>query len=137
VRHKFDRKLNDPESVREIIDKTIEEYASKGRPLTSAAFGAALGIHRDTVKRYAEGEYLPKLNEDGSNKEEVEAALAVCAEVYRAWLLCDRDLQDTLMEHGGNNGAMFLARAVQEYKDKQEFALSVQAPVFDGENELE
>lgn len=133
---RYDRALIDAEEVEEIVEKYRAEQEEKGKPCTVAGIGYALGVHRDTVRAYAKGERVPDLKEDGSNEEEVEKAARVASAVHRAMLLCDVDLQDTLMEHGGNNGAMFYAKNCLGYVDKLDVSATIQTPIYSGSQEL-
>ena len=134
---RYDRALIDPDEVEEIVQRYRQEQEEKGRPCTVAGIGYALGVHRDTVRNYARGELVPDLKEDGSNVEEVEKAARVASAVHRAVLLCDVDLQDTLMEHGGNNGAMFYAKNCLGYVDKLDVSATIQTPIYSGSDALQ
>lgn len=134
---RFDRAIIDPDEVEEIVDRYRMEQEAKGKPCTIAGIGYALGVHRNTVLNYAKGELIPELKEDGSNLQEVENARAVAYAVHRATLLCDADLQDTLMEHGGNNGAMFYAKNCLGYVDRMDVSATIQTPIYSGSDALQ
>ena len=134
---RFDRALIDADEVNEIVDRYRTEQEAKGKPCTIAGIGYALGVHRDTVRNYATGQLIPELKEDGSNLQEVEKARAVASAVHRATLLCDADLQDTLMEHGGNNGAMFYAKNCLGYVDRMDVSATIQTPIYSGSDALQ
>lgn len=130
----WDKALTDPKAVKMQVESVIEEYKERGKPLVVAAIGAAIGCHRDLVKEYAHGEHIPPLADDGSNRKEVEEQREIASILYHAYLLCDAAIQDTLAEHGGNNGAIFLAKSTYGYTDVQR--LEIVTPTFGGENDV-
>ena len=126
------RRLDDPAAVRAAVDQIASEYAEKGKPLHVLAVAYALDCDMDTLKKYERGDNIPRSN--GGNEDDVERAQAITAEVQRAYRLCKMDLGDTLMEHGGNNGAIFMAKCCHGMQDT--IKVEVSAPTFSGDSDV-
>lgn len=118
------------------IKAAMEHQESVGKPLSCEALAWALNIDRHDVKAYAEGKYIPRLAEDGSNSEEVAEAEAVASAMARARNRCIMEISNFATDRGNMMGPTFLLKNNYGYTDKSEQTLTVEVPIISGEGEL-
>lgn len=114
--------------VRTALETAKAGAAARGLPLTPERIAACLGMSRQTLLRYIEGE----LQADSPSER---TRRTVQSMLRQAWWDCNAELAEELLKPGSHSGAVFLGKNNFGYADKADNAHTVDV-TFVGENDI-
>ena len=131
------KRLDNLQSVLAGLDMARQHQAEAGKPMSIEAIAWALEVDRHDVRSYADGKYIPCLDGDGRNAEDVAEGEQIAAAIARAVAECRMDLTNFATDRGNMMGPVFLLKNNYGYTDRTEQDIKVQLPTFAGEDDLQ
>lgn len=123
-----EKRIRTVRQVRLAMEQARSAADARGLPLTPERLAACLGMSRQTLLRYIEGE-LQADSPSVHTQEKVQAML------QQAWWDCNAELAEELLKPGSHSGAVFLGKNNFGYADKAEAVHTVDV-TFVGEADI-